>query len=166
MWCPEDHHDQLPLHSFQQIPRATTPPGSTGRQSLRPQPASSPRPDANAACGRRTTGGAWRNRRRSHRRPRRTVSLAARCGKAIFLEPASTSEPAEARRRIASRAIWCARRRAGSEKSPPTKACRRRQNCPVWSQPEGLSFAPRCAAPRPALLFVARRFAIAKHNHC
>jgi hypothetical protein len=77
------HHDQLPLHSFQQVPRATTPPGSAGRQSLRPQPATSTRPDANPAGGRRTTRGAWRNRRRSHRPPRRTVSLAARCGKVI-----------------------------------------------------------------------------------
>jgi hypothetical protein len=64
-WCAKEPHDQLSAYLIQQVPRATSPPGSTGRQSLRPQPARPPRPDAYAARDRPATGGAARNRRPS-----------------------------------------------------------------------------------------------------
>ena len=48
MWCPENHHEQLPLYSLQQVPRAATPLGSAGRQSPRLQPTSQASPDVQA----------------------------------------------------------------------------------------------------------------------
>ena len=84
----KEPYDQLSAHTIQQVPRATTPPRSTWRQSLRPQPARPPRPDANAASDRTAAGGAARNRRPSQRPPRRPVSLVAGCRKMTFLEPA------------------------------------------------------------------------------
>jgi hypothetical protein len=84
----KEPNDQLSSHTIQQVPRAASSPGSAWRQSLRPQPARPPRPDANAASERPATGGAARNRRPSQRPPRRPVSLVARCLR-VTLEPTS-----------------------------------------------------------------------------
>ena|ERR1017187_3001621 len=87
MWCPENHHEQLPLYSLQQVPRAASPLGSAGRQSPRLQPTSPASPDVHAPPYRRDARGTQGNHGRSHRRPGCTVSLATRCGNATLVQP-------------------------------------------------------------------------------
>src|ERR1035441_2120816 len=95
-----DDHGRPYLHPLQQDPRASTPTGSARRQSPRLQPAGPARPPARAsphppAPPRAprpppppTPPGAQETPRPSHRRPGRTISLAARCRKATHREPA------------------------------------------------------------------------------
>src|SRR5712691_8912839 len=88
MWCRARPHDRIPLYPVQQIPRATAPPGRLRRPGLRPQPARPPRVGADTAPSRAATRGTAGNRRRSHSRSGRTVSVAARCGTARSRNPA------------------------------------------------------------------------------
>ena len=89
MWCPQRHHAR-PFLYLSHHPGATPPPGSARRQSLRPQPASEAGTASFATQGCPATRGTARNDSGKHRRPRRTLPLAARGGKAIVLRPVPT----------------------------------------------------------------------------
>jgi hypothetical protein len=85
------YHDSIPVHSLQQITRATAPSGSAWRQSLRPQPAAGPaRTPRDATASRPAPRGVPDNHSGKHRGAGRTLSVAPRCGKTTALKPVST----------------------------------------------------------------------------
>jgi hypothetical protein len=114
MWCPGDHHGRAFLHPLQQVPRASTSPGSARWQSPRLQPAGAARPAARAPPCRPAPSDAQGNHRPSHRCPGRTISLASRCRKAT-----SGSEPSCP----LTAARTAGKRRTFVEAFPPTVSC-------------------------------------------
>src|ERR1700733_4717486 len=77
---PTEHYDKPPVHSLQQDPGAASSPGSARRQDFRSQPPCAALPDcAASACSARSAGAGKHGC--CDRRSRRTVSVAAGCGK-------------------------------------------------------------------------------------
>ena len=110
----------------QYIPRATTPLGSARWQSVRPQPASPSRPSSHTTRTRPVACRIAGNCCRQHRRPRRTLSMAARSGEATVPETCLRIRTYASASRCASERLTLQRRgaafqnRARTPLGPPT----------------------------------------------